>query len=69
MIFYNRRTNNPDLVEIKDQLIVNNVRKNLKLKKDEDHDTPIICGSIINGGFHNHLKMLRGDVFSVFSVC
>ena len=69
MIYYNSRTNNPGLVEITDKQIVQTVRDNLNIEKNDDSKTPIICGTTNNGGFHNNSKMLRADIFSLLSVC
>jgi hypothetical protein len=30
---------------------------------------PIICGTVVNGGFKRKLRMLRGDLFSMLAVC
>ena len=30
---------------------------------------PIICGTVVNGGFKRKLRMVRADYFSMLSVC
>ena len=69
LIFVDKRADNSDLEEIKDPEIIAKVAANLNLEADHDGYAPIICGSIVNGGFNRKLKMLRSDLFSLLSVC
>jgi hypothetical protein len=41
---------------------------NLKIQ-DENEIAPIICGTVVNGGFRRKLRMLRGDLFSMLLIC
>ena len=69
MIFVDKRADNSDLEEITDPAIIGQVSANLNFGADPDDYAPVICGSIINGGFKRKLKMLRSDLFSLLSVC
>ena len=50
-IFYSQRELNKDLKEIKDEAVIEEVRKTLNIEEHCDSCTPIICGTTINGGF------------------
>ena len=40
------------------------VREELKINFEDLEDVaPIICGTVVNGGFKRKLKMLRADMF------
>jgi hypothetical protein len=56
------------MVEIKDSKIILEVKKKLKLPEEIDDYAPMICGSVVNGGFTRKLQMLRCDLFSLISV-
>ena len=55
MIFVDKFGENKDLEEIKDPKIISTVKQNLNLNDQSDNYAPIICGSIINGGFKRKL--------------
>ena len=55
--------------EIKDPAIIAGVKHDLNLEDGADDYTPIICGSVVGGGFRRKLQMLRADLFSLLSVC
>ena len=69
MVFFDKRANNEELLEITDEKIIKRVKENLNLENDSDPVTPLICGTIVNGSFKRKLKMLRADVFAMLSVC
>ena len=55
MIFVDKEGDNEDLEEIIDQKIIRDVSKNLNLHDMSDDYAPIICGSVVNGGFKRKL--------------
>jgi len=55
--------------EITDPAIIASVKADLNLEDGADEYTPIICGSVVGGGFKRKLQMLRADLFSMLSVC
>ena len=55
--------------EITDPAIIANVQRDLNLEEGAGDYTPIICGSVVGGGFKRKLQMLRADLFSMLSVC
>lgn len=69
VVFIDKRGNNEDLEEIKDPAIIEKVKQDLNLEDGADDYTPIICGSVVGGGFKRKLKMLRADLFAMLSVC
>ena len=68
MIFIDKRESNDDLLEITDAKLILQVKESLKLNEKCDDYVPIICGSVVSGGFTRKLQMLRNDLFSVLSV-
>jgi len=67
---YSKQKYNQELIEVQDEKLVKQIRDELNLNFDEHEDcNPIICGSIVNGGFVRKLKMMRADLFSILSVC
>ena len=68
MVFLDKRGHNDELQEITDIKVINEVKANLNLENEEDLGTPIICGSLLGGGFKRKLKMMRADLFSLLSV-
>ena len=61
---------NSGLQEIKNQDVLNKIKSILNLRKQDSEDiAPIICGTVVNGGFKRKLRMLRADMFSMLSVC
>ena len=69
MIFVEKYSKNDDLEEIKDPKIISQVVQNLNLNDKSDDYAPIICGTVINGGFDRKLQMLRSDYYTMMSVC
>ena len=70
MIFYDQLLANEGLIEIKNQAIVDNIKDELNLTFHEsDEIAPVVCGTVINGGFNRKLRMLRADLFTMLSVC
>jgi len=46
------------------------VRADLNISYRHDAEiAPIICGTVVNGGFKRKLRMVRADYFSMLSVC
>lgn len=72
-IFYEQETHdlaNCDMVEVSNPKVIEQVYENLNVSiLDEKEQAPIICGTVLNGGFHRKLRMLRADMFSMLSVC
>lgn len=68
-MFIDKRGTNEDLEEIKDPAIIAKVKHELNLEDGADEYTPIICGSVVVGGFKRKLQMLRADLFAMLSVC
>lgn len=69
LIFVDKRGTNDELEEIRDMKVIKNVEEMLNLDEKCDDYTPIICGSVVAGGFKRKLQMLRSDFFSLLSVC
>lgn len=45
------------------------IREELNVNyEDLDDVPPIICGTVIQGGFNRKLKMLRADLYSMLAV-
>lgn len=55
LIFIDKREANADLEEIRDPKIIQQVKDNLNLDAKCDDYTPIICGSVVDGGFKRKL--------------
>jgi hypothetical protein len=68
MIFIDKFGDNTDLQEIKDPGIIRSVQQHLNLNDQSDEYAPIICGSVVDGGFERKLQMLRSDYYSLMSV-
>ena len=68
MIFIEKFGDNSDLQEIKDSEIIRSVQQHLNLNDQSDEYAPIICGSVVDGGFERKLQMLRSDYYSLMSV-
>jgi len=57
------------LIEIKDPAMIKKIKQNLNIKPSEAKDlAPLICGTLVNGGFKRKLRMLRADLFSGLAV-
>lgn len=70
MIFYDQLLSNEGLIEIKDKAIVDNIKDELNFTFHEaDEIAPVVCGTVVNGGFFRKLRMLRADLFTMLSVC
>jgi hypothetical protein len=70
MIFYDQLISNDGLIEIKDKAVVDQIKDELNLTYHEaDEIAPVICGTVVNGGFNRKLRMLRADLFSLLTVC
>ena len=60
------------VAHVSDQIveaIIEKVKQDLNLEDRADDYTPIICGSVVAGGFKRKLQMLRADLFAMLSVC
>lgn len=68
-MFIDKREKNGGLEEITDPAIIERVKQDLNLEDGSDDYTPIICGSVVGGGFKRKLQMLRADLFAMLSVC
>ena len=68
-MFIDKRGANEGMEEITDPAIIASVKADLNLEDGADEYTPIICGSVVGGGFKRKLQMLRADLFSMLSVC
>jgi hypothetical protein len=68
MIYVDKYGNNEDLDEILDPEIIESVKYNLNTNDHCDDYVPIICGSVVNGGFKRKLQMLRSDYYSLISL-
>jgi len=55
MVYVDKCYDNEELEEIKDPKIIENVGKNLNLNDQSNDYAPIICGSVIHGGFDRKL--------------
>jgi len=51
VIFLSTKERNTDIKQITDNAIIEEVRKTLNIEEHCDSSTPIICGTMINGGF------------------
>lgn len=76
IIFYQQEdseiaiSDNKGLVEIKEKEIINQIKEDMNLLPlDEQDIAPIICGTVVNGGFSRKLRMLRADIYSMLTVC
>jgi hypothetical protein len=70
MIFYDQLLSNEGLIEIHDTQTIETIKDELNLTYHEaDEIAPVICGTVVNGGFHRKLRMLRADLFSMLAVC
>ena len=68
MIFIDKREQNAELDEIKDPETVSKIIEYLNLEDNREDFTPIICGTVTDGGFTRKLQMMRGDLFSLLCV-
>ena len=55
MIFIDKSGKNNDLEEVKDPRIISEVVEKLNLNDHSDDYAPIICGTVVNGGFKRKL--------------
>jgi hypothetical protein len=55
MIFIDKREFNTDLDEIKDPEMVSKITEHLNLEDNREDFTPIICGTVVDGGFARKL--------------
>ena len=55
MIYVDRCYGNDELEEIKDPEIMEVVKYNLNLNDKYDDYAPVICGTVVNGGFKRKL--------------
>ena len=69
MIYIDKCNKNEELEEIFDKNLIEKVKFNLNLNDSCDDYAPIICGSVVNGGFKRKLQMLRSDFYSLLSLC
>lgn len=69
MIYVDKVYQNEELEEIKDPLLISKVKASLNLNDQCDEYAPVICGSVIDGGFKRKLQMLRSDFYSILSMC
>ena len=60
---------NEELIEIKNSDVVKQIKQSLNLMAKETNDlNPIICGTVVNGGFNRKLRMMRADLFSGLAI-
>ena len=73
MIFYEQdehEMSNTEMKEITDPEMIEKVKEELNVSfKARNAVAPIICGTVVNGGFKRKLRMLRCDLFMMLSVC
>mmetsp|Transcript_34104 Transcript_34104/g.52386 ORF Transcript_34104/g.52386 Transcript_34104/m.52386 type:complete len:99 (-) Transcript_34104:1422-1718(-) len=79
MIFFEQRKflsgveHNKDLTEITDPNSVSLIQQYLNFGvMDKGETAPVIVGTVVNDrkrGFSRKLRMMRGDLFSMLSVC
>ena len=69
MIYVDKYDNNDDLEEIHDKEIIEKMKSYMNVNDQFDDSVPIICGSVINGGFKRKLQMIRSDYYSLLSLC
>ena len=55
MIFIDKREQNTELDEIKDPETVSKIIEHLNLEDNREDFTPIICGTVTDGGFTRKL--------------